>query len=385
LPPSLQSRCALAYAAAVGVNGIILPYFPIWLNGLSFSPFEIGVVLAAQMILRVIAAPLAGLMADRMPERSFMLVWAGGLSLVTAVALFWTSGFWAVLVVFSLQSAAFAPFMPIVEAITVTGVRRWGLQYGRMRVWGSVGFVCATLSVGALVTDHGADVVPAAISLVFVLAIVAALLAPRLGRMGVTSAIKPVSPSALRRVDLHLLMCGASLIQASHGMYYAFSTLHWREVGFSTGSIGVLWATGVIAEITVFFMAGRIARRIGASTLIRFGGAVAIARWAFFPADLSFAAYLALQLTHAFTFAFVHVGLQSKMVDMVQEEQESAAQGAYIFYNGVLLGAATILSGIVYRQYGSAGYFVMSLIAAIGLVIAILAERFQPQRSASGG
>ncbi len=385
MPRQFQSRCALAYGAAVGVNGIVLPYFPVWLNSLSFSPFEIGIVLAAQMILRVIAAPLAGILADHMPERSFILVWSGGLSLATAVALFWTSGFWAVLIVFALQSAAFAPYTPIVEAITVTGVRRWGLQYGRMRVWGSVGFVAATLTVGALVTDHGSIVVPGAISLAFVLAVIAGVFAPRLGRMRITSAIRPVSPSALRRVDLHLLMLGASLVQASHGMYYAFSTLHWREAGLSAQSIGFLWAAGVVGEITVFFMAGWILRRIGPSAMIRFGCTVAIARWALFPLGLSFATYLVLQLTHAFTFAFVHVGLQSKMVELVREDQETAAQGAYVFYNGVLLGAATILAGVVYRHYGGVGFLIMSLIAAIGLAIIILAGRFQPQRPASGG
>ncbi|TDK36677.1 MFS transporter [Rhizobium deserti] len=385
-PRNFQLRCALAYGAAVAVNGVILPYFPVWLQHLAFSSFEIGAILAAQMILRVMAAPLAGIIADRMPERGAMLVWSAGLSLITAVALFVTHSFWAVLLVFGLQAALFAPYSTIVESIAVTGVRRWGFQYGMMRVWGSIGFVAATLAAGHSVGIAGGDAVLPALVIAFVLTVAGAAAAPRLGKAGAVPALGRGPDSGHRaRLDLHMLMFGASLIQASHGMFYAFGTLHWQQMGFSSGAIGILWSAGVLAEILVFFCAGWIAKRLSPWTLMRLGCAVAIVRWAVFPLSLGFIGYLVLQLVHAFTFAFVHLGLQYRLVESVREEQESSVQGAYVFYNGGLLGLSTLLSGLLYRQFGAPGFLGMSVIAIAGLMAIAFAARLQPHRAAAGG
>jgi PPP family 3-phenylpropionic acid transporter len=367
-PPSLfPLRCALAYGAAVAVNGVILPYFPVWLQSLSFTSFEIGVVLAVQMVLRVLAAPIAGRLADRMRERNGMLLWSALLSLATAFALFGTHSFWPVLIVFGLQAAAFAPYPPIVEAIAVTGVRRWGFQYGAMRVWGT-GTILPALALSFLVT------------------IAVAFAAPKLGAQAARqpAALEPPPPKGAP-VHLHVLMIGAALIQASHGMYYGFSTLYWQQAGFSSGTIGLLWSAGVCAEILVFFLSGRIAKRVPPWTLMRWGCIAAVLRWALFPLAPGLWPTLILQLSHALTFALVHLGLQHRLVEFAREEQESSIQGAYVFYGGALLGLSTLGSGVLYRQFGGMGFLGMSVIALAGLATILLAARLQPQRSGVGG
>ncbi|WP_105382516.1 MFS transporter [Neorhizobium alkalisoli] len=385
-PRFFQLRCALAYGAPLGVNGVILPYLPVWLDGLAFSEFEIGVVLAAQLLLRVFAAPVAGVFADRLSERTLMLAWSGALSLLTALAMFFTREFWPVLLIVGIQAAVFAPYAPIVEAIAVTGVRRWGFQYGSMRVWGSIGFVAVALVAGELRGLWGFQVIPPVITFGFLLTIAAAFAAPRLGRAVTRPDVgRGLQPSSLRRIDLHVLMIGASIGQASHGMFYTFGSIHWQQIGFSSGSIGVLWSAAVISEILVFFAGGWIARRVPWWTLMRVGCAVAALRWTLFPLPLGFWGYFALQCTHAFTFAFVHIGLQNRLVESVQEDQESSMQGAYVFYNGTFLALSTLLSGMIYREFGLASYNVMSLLSLIGLATIALAVRLQPQRLSSGG
>lgn len=403
-PARFRLRCAFGYGAAVAVSGILLPYLPAWLQYLSLTPFEIGIVLAVQMALKVMAAPLAGMLTRRIRDPAMLLIWCGGLSLLTALAMIATHSFWPVLIVFGIQSALFAPYTPVVEAIAVTGVRRWGFPYGSMRVWGSIGFVGTSLSIGFLIGHFGPGIVPTVLALSFIVTMAAGLTAPRLGETmrrsshgvdsskGVdvadTSATNKAAGSqsdVLRRADLHVLMFGASLAQASHGMFYAFGTLDWHAAGLSSGQIGILWTAGVLAEITVFLLAGRIARKVSNWTLMRVGCIAAVLRWAVFPLPLGFSGFLVLQVMHAFTFAFLHVGLQGRLVETVAEAQQPSAQGAYIFYNGALLGLSTVLSGVMYRQFGSAGYLSMSVIAICGLAIVVLASRLHPQSDASGG
>lgn len=388
-PRRFQLRCALAYAAPIGVNGIMLPYFPVWLSSLDFSEFEIGIILALPMIVRILAAPLVGVIADRLPERTTVLFWSGALSLLTALALYIATGFWPVLIIYSLQAAFFAAYVPVVDSIAVSGVRRWGFQYGKLRVWGSVGFVAMSLLMGELIGMWGGGILPAVASFAFATTLLAAFVAPRIGRARHRTAISGsgrfASLGAWGRLDLHLIMIGASIAQASHAMFYAFGAIYWQQQGFSGTEIGVLWSMAVIAEIMVFFASGFIARRLTPWTLMRIGCAVAVLRWTVFPMELGFWGYLVLQSMHAFTFTFLHIGVQHKLVEMVQEDQESSMQGAYFFYNGAFLALATFASGILYKQYGADSFPIMALAAIAGLLTIAVAARLQPQRSAVGG
>ncbi len=367
----------------------MLPYFPVWLDSLAFSEFEIGVILAIPMIVRILAAPLVGAIADRLPERTTVLFWSGGLSLLTALVLYVVTGFWPVLIVYCIQSAVFAAYVPVVDSIAVSGVRRWGFQYGSLRVWGSIGFVVMSLLMGQLIGLWGGGILPAVAAIAFASTLLAAYIAPRLGRPRQSLASSGVERfrglGAWGRLDLHLIMIGASISQAGHAMFYAFGAIHWQQQGFAGAQIGVLWSMAVVAEILVFFASGFIARRLTPWTLMRVGCAVAVLRWVLFPMDLGFWGYLVLQSMHAFTFTFLHIGVQHKLVEMVQEDQESSMQGAYFFYNGAFLALATFASGILYKQYGTESFPVMALAAIAGLLTIAVAARLQPQRSGVGG
>ena len=370
-PSGFVIRCAFAYAAAMSVNGILLPFFPAWLKSLSLNEFQIGLILTLPIILRLASAPRAGLLADRMAERALVLVVSGGISLLTAIALIWAGGFWAVLIVFSLQGAAFAPYTPVLESITVMGVRRWGYRYGGIRVWGSIGFVISTLAAGWAFSHFSNVVVPEAIVVTYVFVLVAAMVAPRLGRAAALASdvLQPRRAARLPfRSSLNLLMIGCTLVQSTHGMYYAFSGIYWESIGFSGQQIGVLWSAGVIAEIAFFFGAGWVSRRISAVNLILVGSLAAVIRWALFALPLGFEASLVLQCSHALSFAFLHFGMQQKIVEVVHESQESSVQGAFFFYNGAFLAASTFLSGLIYHSLGQNSYFVMSAVALVGLL-----------------
>ena len=87
-PRHFVPRIALLFCAPLIVNGFAMPYFPVWLSTLSLSDAEIGIVLAVPMFVRVITAPLVGLLADRIGERARVLIWSAVLSLLTGLALF---------------------------------------------------------------------------------------------------------------------------------------------------------------------------------------------------------------------------------------------------------------------------------------------------------
>ena len=394
-PPFFAVRLALVFCAPMMVNGIALPYFPVWLETLSMNDFEIGIVLAVPLFIRVFTAPVAGVIADRLGERSIVLLWSGALSLATALALFGVSGFWPVLLLYTLQGAVYSPYVPITDAIALSGVRRWNFDYARMRLWGSLAFIFATMAGGWVAGLYGGGMVLPAMAVAFVLTVFGALIVPKIGKPRRPSPIAAIASvpagGTLRQRDVQLMLIGVSLVNASHAMLYAFSVIYWRKLGFSGTDIGILWSVGVLAEVILFLFAVRLRRRFSLWAMMIFGSMMAVGRWLVFPLDMGFSGYFVLQCTHAFTFAILHASVQSRLVERVAEEQEAAAQGLYFFYTGIFMALATFVSGYAYNWYGVHGFYLMSAIAAVGLAfvvagrLAALQPGSQPQRAASGG
>lgn len=370
------------------VNGIALPFFPVWLSTLSMTDWEIGLVLAVPMVIRVFTAPIAGVIADRIGDRASVLVWSGTMSLATAVALLFTESFWPVLVLYTLQGIVYAPYLPITDAIALSGVRRWNFDYSRMRFWGSLAFIVSTMIGGWLSGIFGGAMVLPAMTVGFVTTVFTAFIAPRIGkprRPSPISALVVAPTGSSGQMDVQLMMIGAALVNGSHGMFYAFIAILWGAAGYSGTEIGLLFSVGVAAEIVFFILSARLNRTFSLWTMIVFGSAVAIFRWVAFPHDLGFAGYFALQCLHAFTFASIHVGVQGRIIERVAEEKEASTQGLYFFYNGIFMALTTFLSGYLFAWYGIDGFYAMSVVAALGLALVLLARSRQPQRLASGG
>ncbi|MDM9644167.1 MFS transporter [Rhizobium sp. S163] len=387
-PAHFRLLSALSYCAPLLVNGVALPFFPVWLAMHKFSDHEIGIILAVPMVVRVLVAPIVAMYADRMKERADVLVFSGGLSLLTAIALYWTDTFWPVLIVYTIQGATFSPYVPVVESIVISGVRRWGFDYGSMRVWGSIAFIASTLVGGRLIGNWGGQMVLPVMIFGFVMTMVMALYCPRIGptrRRGTPVDLQQATGSSLRQPHLLMLLVGVAIQQSSHALLQAFATIYWRDLGFSGTEIALLWSAGVAAEVTVFFQSKRLSRRFDAWTLIRVGAAVCVCRWLLFPMQWGFVGFFLLQCLHAFSYAFVHTGVQRRILASVQATQESSAQGAYFFYNGMFMGLMTIASGYIYAALGMASYYIMALAAVLGLGLIIVAYYLQPQSAGSGG
>ncbi len=387
-PAHFRLLSALSYCAPLLVNGVVVPFFPVWLALHQFNDHEIGIILAVPMVVRVLVAPVVAMYADRMRERADVLVFSGGLSLLTAIALYWTDTFWPVLLVFTIQGATFSPYVPVVESIVISGVRRWGFDYGSMRVWGSIAFIASTLVGGQLISHWGGQMVLPVMIFGFVTTMVMAIYCPRIGptrRRGTPVDLQQATGSSLRQPHLLVLLIGVAIQQSSHAVLYTFASIYWRDLGFSGTQIAVLWSAGVAAEVTVFFQSRRLSRYFDAWTLIRIGAAVCVCRWLLFPMHWGFVGFFLLQCMHAFSYAFVHTGVQRRIVASVQATQESSAQGAYFFYNGMFLGLMTIASGYIYALFGLASFYLMALTAVFGLGLIVVAYYLQPQRLASGG
>lgn len=382
----LATRIALLYAAAFTIAGTYLPYLPVWLDWVGLAPGEIAVIVAMPMMVRVVLTPAIAFAADRSGDHRRYLLGLAWLALAAALALSQSGSFWPILALSLMFAIATSTIMPLTDTVAMGGVRAAGLDYGRMRLWGSLSFIGASFCGGWVLERLGPPAVVWMLAGGAALTALAAYGLPRLGdearpsgatrrpRIGLAEA------TALMRSRFFLaFLLAVGAVQAAHAAFYAFGTVHWAAQGLSTGWAGILWAIGVAVEILLMAFSGAVVRRIGAAELIIIGALASVVRWLAMGFDPPLAALIALQALHGVTYGATHIGAFYLITRAVPETQAGTAQALYAAITaGIFMGGATLLSGQLYAAYGGRTYWAMAAIAGVGLAAGIALRRCRP-------
>lgn len=369
------ARVALFYAAFFAVSGLYLPFFPVWLSAKGLDAAAIGIVLGLPQFLRLAAIPIGTRLADRSGALKGPLVAAALAALAAMLLVAFADGFVSILIAVALVTILSAPTLPLGDAYALKGLAARGISYGPVRLWGSVAFMAANLAGGAML----AALAPANLIWPIVLCQCALVAAAR--------SLLPLPRTPGERVHArrgHLrdpaflaVMAAAALTQASHAVYYGFSTLAWSAQGLSGGVIGALWALGVAAEIVLFAFAPRLPA-FAPGTMIALGAAGGVVRWVAMALDPPALALPLLQVLHAVSFGATHLGTMAYLARAVSEGGRAAAQGDVAAASGIAMAVATALAGMLFQRYGDAAYVAMAALALAGGVCAVIARRSSP-------
>jgi PPP family 3-phenylpropionic acid transporter len=370
------TRLGLFYAASFLVVGIQLPFWPVWLSGRGLDAHQIAAVFAAAIWAKVIVTPVLGALADRLGGGRAVMTALAALASIAYAALWPAAGFWPLLALNLVAGMAQSALMPLGDSATLAAVRSEHLDYGRVRVWGSVSFVLATIGSGAILAigpanGQGGDRVLFLV-LGASLVLVAACAGVPGGGAAPTRRLRWTAYQDLRRLAgdrrFWLFVVSAAALQASHQLYYGFGTLYWREVGFSDTVIGALWAEGVVAEIVLFWWSAPFVARFGPLGLMALGGIAGIVRWSLVGIVPGLAAPAVLQLLHALTFGAAHLGAMHFMARTVPPGAAASAQSLYAALSaGIGSGLVMLAAGALYAAYGGLAYPFMAMLSAAGL------------------
>ncbi|HEV2189173.1 MAG TPA: MFS transporter [Stellaceae bacterium] len=372
-PRAAGARLGAFYAASFLVVGIQSPFWPVWLAGRGLGAREIAALFAATIWVKVATTPLIGALADRLGRRRAMMTVLAGIAWLGYASLWQAHGFGTLLGLTVIAGAAQSAVMPLGDSITLAAVRRDGLDYGRVRVWGSVSFILAAMASGALLSNRaglnlGGDTVLVLVLAASALLWIACLAVPPPPR----EAMGPPRLSALGAMARDRRFWGfvaaAAAIQASHQVYYGFGTLYWRSLGFSDATIGCLWAEGVVAEIVLFWQGGRLLARLGPLGLMATGAAAGILRWGLAGLIPGLLPAAVLQLLHALTFGATHLGAMNFLSRTVPPGASASAQALYSGSSaGIGSGIVMLGAGALYASYGGHAYLFMAALSALGL------------------
>jgi PPP family 3-phenylpropionic acid transporter len=371
-PPLVAPRLALFYAAYFVVIGVILPFWPTWLESRGLTAQQIGLLLALGSWGKLVGNPIFTRLADRSGDIRRVLILVAAAALVFYVLFALADGFWPLFAVTMLSALCLSSIMPLGDGLAMGLVARHGLHYGRVRLWGSISFIVAGAGAGWLLTGRSAELVVLLVIAAVGLTLVSCLALPDSGR---ASAPRTgggwLGLLADRRFVVFVAASG--LIQSSHAILYGFGTLHWLAAGHDKDTIGLLWAIGVVAEVGLFAVGGGVIGRIGPIWLLVLAGAGGIVRWTVTAFSTDLLVLMPLQLLHGLTFGAAHLAAMYYLMREVPPGLAATAQGLYgAVAWGAAFGLTMLVAGALYAAYGGGAFFVMAGMCFAGMVLALM-------------
>lgn len=371
------ARLSSFYFFHFAALGALVPYWGPYLLERGFAPAAIGALMAILMGTKIVAPNVWGWLADRAGERMPIVRLGALLALVCLVPVFWAAGFWTMALVMAAFSFFWNAPLPLMEAVTFNHLGARASRYASVRVWGSVGFIVTVLLLGWWQEWAGSGVVPLAVLVLFIGVWASCLVIPDRDQAPTEHAHLSLR-RLLARPEILAFLAACLLMQASHGAYYAFYSIHLEAHGYGDTAVGALWALGVAIEVLVFINMHRLLTRFGARRLLLASLALAILRWLLIGAFVDIiAVQLLAQSLHAATFGAFH----ASAIHLAHHYFPGPTQGrGQALYNSVSFGVGGALGSLVAGSlWSGAGamltFAVASGLAGLGFVAALRVDR----------
>jgi PPP family 3-phenylpropionic acid transporter len=316
LPQPPDWRLGALFAAYFGLAGLLAPYMPLYFQARGLDAFQIGLLVALGQVMRVIGPNLWGYLADHATRRTPILRSTAVALMMSFGLLYVPGGFAFVFGVMLLLNLFQTAQMPIAEALASARLRGHddaATRYGRLRLWGSTGFVLVVMAAGPLFDRYGIET---ALGLGVVLCALLVAVSWQVEEQPMHEAAHDrVSVSRrLREPRVRWFLLSAALMVFAHGALYTYLSIYLAQLGYSKTAIGVFWVLSVVLEIVFFYTQGRWFARFGMYPLLLASFFVAALRFALIAKLATIWWILAFaQILHAVTFA-VHHGASVLMI-----------------------------------------------------------------------
>jgi MFS transporter, PPP family, 3-phenylpropionic acid transporter len=381
------ARFILLFAFLYSGFGVNSPFFPSFLHARGLEPEAIGVVLAAGTAIRLVAAPVAGQIADRLEASRTILALSLAAAALVALGYLTAWGFWPLLLTGLVSAVALAPLAPVADALALSASEqrdatgRRAFDYGWVRGAGSAAFILGSLVSGQVIGQFGLTSILVLQAGLFAIACLFAFRVPEQSLPAGHEAAPPSDPAESTNGIWRLLaiplyrrvIIVAALVFGSHAMHDGFAVLRWREAGIGPEVISLLWSESVAAEVVIFFLIGpRLLDRIGPAHAAALCAGAGVLRWIVMSQTVWVPALMLIQPLHGLTFAFLHLACMRLLSEIVPSGLAATALTVYgTLGAGLSSVLLTLASGPLYGRLGPTGFLAMAALCVVAVPITL--------------
>ena len=381
--PAQSLNFALFFFAYYGYVGVFSPYASLYFADRGLSATQIGILMSLMQVMRIFGPNVWGWVADQSRRRVLVLRLTSVAAALTFCGMFVGQSFmffFALMVTVNLFTSAQGP---ISEALMLSSMRGDLTHYGRVRLWGSVGFIVLVTLSGYALDWQGIELMPwiALLMLVMVTSVTFSLHEePATQHAQPSNSVREL----LSRKSVLSFFASTFLMIAAHSSLYVYYSLYLSDMGYSKSVIGLMWSLGVIAEILFFFYQAPLFRRFGVRKLMLFSLGIAVIRFLMIGwGAQSLAILLVAQVLHAATFGVHHSASVATLQRWFAGPLQARGQALYISISYGLGGTVGgLLLSACWDAFGARWvYLLAAIMSLLGLIAAQLSYRWQDEEA----
>lgn len=381
--PKQSLTFGLFFFAYYGYVGVFSPFASLFFAQRGMSATQIGVLMSLMQIMRIFGPNLWGWIADHLHARVTVLRVTASAATLLFVGMFFVTNFWTFFLVMALVNLFTGAQGPLSEALMLTEMRGDLTHYGKLRLWGSIGFIFAVTAAGELLDRFGVGLMPMIAFALLSMLVMVSLRLHETDHVHSTQALLSMR-SILRQREVIAFFTSTCLLVAAHAAVYVFYSLYLAQHGYSKSLIGVMWSIGVVAEIGFFYFQAPIFRRFGVRRLMMASLLLAVVR--FIMIGLCAESLLGLvvaQLLHAASFAVHHSSSVAMMQRWFAGRLQARGQALYTSISyGVGGSVGGLLLSVIWDKFGAQSvYFAASALCGFAVIAAALSLRWQTLNS----
>ncbi|EMH4134662.1 TPA: 3-phenylpropionate MFS transporter [Serratia marcescens] len=363
---------ALSYFTYFFSYGIFLPFWGVWLKGGGIAPETIGILLGAGLVARFLGSLL---IAPRVKDPSHLVSALRLLALLTlafAVGFCFGNGWGWLMLVIAGFNLFFSPLVPLTDALAATWQKQIRMDYGRVRLWGSLAFVIGSALTGQLVAVWGHNAILYSLIFSVLAMLLGMLLKPSVMPQGEARTHSDTERSLwalLKEGPVWRFLLCVTLLQGAHAGYYSFGSIYWQEAGYSASTIGYLWSLGVVAEVIIFASSNVLFRRWNARNLLLLSACCGVLRWSLMAYSTELGWLLLIQILHCGTFTVCHLAAM-RFIAARQGQEVIRLQAVYsALAMGGGIAVMTVIAGFLFEHWQGGVFWVMAAVAVPALFI----------------
>jgi PPP family 3-phenylpropionic acid transporter len=320
--------------------------------------------------------------ATKQHKRLLLIAITGGLVVVFLFSR--TTAFAWIIPVIVVYAFFTAPVMPMVDASTMDWLGEGRNLYGRIRLWGAIGWGLSAPLIGWLIEGSSIRWAFYGYIVLMLVGLVVAWMLPireTSGQQPFWSGIRLFASNRAWLVFLAVVFVGGMCM----AMISGFLFLYMNDLGASKTLMGLSLTVATISELPIFFYSNRLLKRWGARGLLLIALAAYVVRALAYTVVSEPWVFLVIQLLHGLTFSAMWVAGVSYADYLAPEGLGATAQG---LFSAVLYGlggiAGGLIAGLLYDELGAVAMFRWAAaFALVGLLIFALASRNEARLEAT--
>jgi PPP family 3-phenylpropionic acid transporter len=364
-------RIAVFFFLYFLTQGILQPYLPPYYKHLGFSGEQLSTIVALGQFVMIVGPPFWGFLADRSGKPVTYLRLITVCALLSFLPMFWAKSAYAIAAVVTVYSLFNTSVSPMADTVAMSEARRMNTVYGRLRLWGSIGFIVAVFAFGELSAENQLQwLVPGAAAVMLAYVIAAYQLEP-LPPTGHSAPSLADAGGLLAQPAFFVFLLATMMHWVALQPFYLLYPLHMKSLHFDQW-LGKGIALGVCAEVAMMWASRSFIKRLPIFGILALALLASSLRW-YLTATLREGWQIAgVQIFHGLSFGAFYVCSIAHLERAVPERQRATGRA---LFSSIVLGLGGIigtkLAGKLYDLAGASAldaFFASSAIEFLTLI-----------------